>query len=83
MALAKQEVVGHASNVVANNNMRRFSFCEPRIVFRHALGMFQEEPEQLVKCRNGAGAVVRDCRVRIEVREKKALQASILLGHLR
>jgi len=83
MALAQQEMVGHAGNVVAYHDMRRFFFCQPRVVFRHSLGMFQEEPEQLVKCRNGAAAVVCDCGVRIEARKKKALQVSILLVNLR
>ena len=80
--MAKQEVVGHTGNIVANNDMRRFFFGQARILFRHALGMFQEEPEQLIECRNGAVAVICDGRVRIEVREKEAFQGSVLFGHL-
>ena len=80
--MAQQEMVGHAGNVVTYNDMRRSLVCQERVLFRHALGMFQEEPEQLIECRNGAVAVICDGRVRIEVREKEAFQASVLFGHL-
>ena len=81
MALAKEEMIGHAGDVVADHAVARLSRREFGVVRRHALRVFEEKRKKRVERRDGTVAVFDDGRLRIEAREKEALQVAVQLGY--
>src|SRR3984957_938731 len=79
-ALAQQEVVGHAGDVVADDAMARGVAGLFGILGGHPLGMIEKESKQFVEGSHGAVAVFGDGRFGIEAGKKTAREDAVLFG---
>src|SRR6202789_4575766 len=79
-ALAQQEVVGHAGDVVADDAVARRVAGLLGVLGRHLVRMIEEESKQLVEGGDGAVAVFGDGRFGIEAGKKEAFEGAILFS---
>src|SRR5712664_555776 len=74
---AKQELVGHAGNVIANDDMARFRLRKFFVRSWHRTVSAQIVDKKLFKALHGAVAVLGDARMVVNVGEKEALKRTI------
>jgi len=79
-ALAQQEVVGHAGDVVADDAVARRVAGLLGVLGRHLVRMIEEESKQLVEGDDGAVAVFGDGGFGIEAEKRKRLRAPFCLA---
>src|SRR6266850_1903868 len=75
--LAKQKLIGHSGDVVANNDVPRFHLRKLFVGSRHRAGSCQVISEELFEALHGAVAVFADGGVIIGVSKEKALELRI------
>ena len=78
--LAKQKLIGHSGDVVANNDVPRFRLRKLFIESRHRARQAQVVTEQLFEALHGAVAVLADGGVIVDVSEEKTLELRIARG---
>src|SRR5256884_3270751 len=74
---AKKELVGHAGNVIADDDVADFPQGQFFIGSRHRAGTARVVNEKLFQTLHGAVAVLSDGGMVVDIREKKALKLAI------
>src|SRR5260370_17420482 len=78
--LAKKELVGHAGNVIADDDVARLQLRKFFIGSGHRAGSCQEMGEELFETLYRAVAVLGDGGMVVDVSEKEALELTISLS---
>src|SRR6516225_6967705 len=76
--LPKQELVGHASNIIAHDDMTRIAVSHLFEGIGHGAQLLQIESKKLFKAMDRALAVFGNHRMIVNVREQKLLQLDVL-----
>lgn len=76
--LAKEKLVGHAGDVIADNHMPRFNLRELFVGSGHRAGRSKVVVEKLLEGAHRAVAVLGDGGVIVDVGEEKALKLGVV-----
>src|SRR5690348_8396794 len=80
LVFAKQKLVGHSRDVIANGDGPPIRSGRFLVGSRHRLRRIEVINKKFFQAANGAIPVLGDSRVVVNVREKKALQFSVAFG---
>src|ERR1700680_2525199 len=79
--LAKQEMIGHPGDVVADDSILGAALRKLGVGFGHCPGMLHVKIEQLGEGLHRAFAIADNCGIVIQTREQKFLERRVFRGH--
>ena len=79
--LSQEKLVGHAGDVIADDNVARNDEGLFLVIWRHGAAVSEKEMEKSLQTLNGVVAVFGDDRMRVQVSDEELFQTSILLSN--